>query len=173
MVGNPPVLMAPVVQCFHRSSKETLQMNALDLLKEDHQNVSELLDQIEQFDEIGQIKRLFRKIRQQLDTHAYIEETVFYLALKDKPPTQALISQSLDDHREMRVLLAGIAQTSDPVEVNEKLRALVEVIENHVKREERDLFPKVREVFTPEELDELGERLESARGSAPGLRAVA
>jgi hemerythrin superfamily protein len=57
-------------------------MNALELLMEDHRKVQELFDQVKAIDNQKQHKQLFRKIKTELDTHAHIEEKVFYPTLK-------------------------------------------------------------------------------------------
>ena len=54
-------------------------MDALELLKQDHQEVKELFEQGEG-KEGKDLKDVFMRIKKALDTHARIEETVFYPA---------------------------------------------------------------------------------------------
>ena len=57
-------------------------MNALDLLTEDHQNVRQLFQQVQQIRDNDEKKELFDQIDTELAVHAEIEETVFYPALE-------------------------------------------------------------------------------------------
>jgi hemerythrin superfamily protein len=41
---------------------------------------------------------------------------------------------------------------------------LIEAVEHHVEEEEGEMFPKLREVFEEDELEQLGQALESAKG---------
>jgi hemerythrin superfamily protein len=41
----------------------------------------------------------------------------------------------------------------------------MEAVEHHVEEEEGEMFPKIREVFDEDELEQLGEELESAKGT--------
>ena len=51
-------------------------MNALELLKLDHQTVKELFEQAEQIEDGKEQKKVFRQIKKELDTHAGIEENL-------------------------------------------------------------------------------------------------
>ena len=59
-------------------------MNAFQLLKEDHQKVSGIFQQLEPTTERAEKTRteLFAQLKQELDVHAQIEETIFYPAIK-------------------------------------------------------------------------------------------
>ena len=59
-------------------------MNAFQLLKEDHKKVSGIFQQLEPTTEraLKTREELFTKLKQELDIHAQIEETIFYPAIK-------------------------------------------------------------------------------------------
>ena len=42
----------------------------------------------------------------------------------------------------------------------------MEAVEHHIQEEEGEMFPKIRDVFDEDELEHLGEELESAKGMA-------
>ena len=56
-------------------------MNALELLHEDHAKVKELFEEAEGTENQKEKKRIFEEINSELETHARIEEIVFYPAM--------------------------------------------------------------------------------------------
>jgi hypothetical protein len=62
-------------------------MDAMKLLKDDHDKVKKLLGELESTTERGVKTRqeLFAKVKQELVVHEAIEEEIFYPALKDHP----------------------------------------------------------------------------------------
>ena len=55
--------------------------DALDLLKEDHERVQKLFDEVKSSDE-KRHPALFERIKKELDVHAHIEEAILYPNLK-------------------------------------------------------------------------------------------
>ena len=47
----------------------------------------------------------------------------------------------------------------------------MDAVEHHVQEEEGEMFPKIRELFDDDELEQLGQELESAKGT-PQRQAV-
>jgi hemerythrin superfamily protein len=138
-------------------------MNALELLKADHQRVSELFDQLHQADDIDQKRDIFDAIREELTVHADIEENYFYPLFKSKEGFEDLIEESLDDHSEMKDLIEEIESLDDDSELEDRFDELQEVVEDHVTEEENELFPKVRKVMDEDALAKLGEEMMAAK----------
>jgi iron-sulfur cluster repair protein YtfE (RIC family) len=57
-------------------------MDALELLKQDHETVKQLLERGQEA-EPKQRKQIFKEIKTELDTHARIEETIFYPTMEE------------------------------------------------------------------------------------------
>jgi hypothetical protein len=80
-------------------------MDPFELLQKDHKKVSELFAQIEAAS--GQAKmRIFRQLKNELDVHANIEESVFYPALEREPETIEITLEAYEEHRVVKDLLA-------------------------------------------------------------------
>ena len=134
-------------------------MDALDILKQDHQKVKEL------FHEATRGKDLFDKINIELEIHAHIEETVFYPALEQHEELKDMVAEALGEHQEVKTLLEELEELGfESHDFGAKLQELMETVEHHVSEEEGEMFPKVREVFDEKELEELGNQLNSAKG---------
>ena len=140
-------------------------MDALELLKQDHQTVKSLFDQIDDVEDAKQRKKLFDQIDTELNIHAHIEETVFYPAMQKIDALKEMVEEALEEHQEVKTLLEEM-EGLDPE--NERFSAsleeLMENVEHHVAEEEDEMFPKVREQCDQATLDRLGDQLESAKG---------
>jgi len=140
-------------------------MNALDLLSQDHKKVKGLFEQAEKADEKQQ-KKIFDQIKQELETHTRIEETVFYPAMQEHEELEDMVLESLEEHKQIKTLLKEMDNlSSDSEKFEPKLKVLQENVQHHAEEEEEGkMFPKVRKILNSEELEELGAELEEAKG---------
>jgi len=139
-------------------------MNALEILKQDHQKVKELFHEAIRGEQ-NKRKDLFDKIDTELEIHAYIEETVFYPAIEQREELKDIVAEALEEHQEVKMLLEEIEELgSESHDFGARLQELMESVEHHVAEEEGEMFAKVREVFDERELEELGNQLNSAKG---------
>jgi hemerythrin superfamily protein len=144
---------------------EVKTMDALEVLKRDHQKVSGLFQELRYSSDPGQRKNLFNKIDTELEIHAHIEETVFYPAIEDQEELKEIVAEALQEHEEVKTLLEELeAIGAESHEFGSKIQQLMECVEHHVAEEEGEMFSKIREFFAEDELEELGKDLESAKG---------
>jgi hemerythrin superfamily protein len=142
-------------------------MNALEVLKQDHQKVKGLFKEATGSPDQNKRKELFDKIDTELEIHAHIEETVFYPALETHEELKDLVAEALEEHQEVKIMLEELEELgSESHDFGSKLQELIESVEHHVEEEEGEMFPKVREVFDESQLEQLGQELESAKGTA-------
>jgi len=142
-------------------------MNALKVLEQDHQNVKGLFQEMGRASDQNRRKELFDRIDTELEIHAHIEETVFYPAIEHHEELSEMVAEALEDHQEAKALLEELEELgSDSHEFGSKLQELMEGVEHHVQEEEGEMFPKVRELFNEGQLEQLGQDLESAKGTA-------
>jgi hemerythrin superfamily protein len=142
-------------------------MDALELLKQDHAKVKKLLEQAEGAEEGKERDATFQKIKNQLETHARIEENVFYPAVQKHEELKDMVLESLEEHKQVKTLLREMDNLSkDSEKFEPKLKVLKENVEHHAEEEEEEkMFPKVRKLFSASELQELGAELEAAKGN--------
>jgi hemerythrin superfamily protein len=142
-------------------------MNALEVLKQDHQKVKRLFQEARQGTDRNLQKELFDKIDTELEIHTHIEETIFYPAIEEHEEFKDMVAEALEEHQEAKTLLDELEELgADSQEFGSKLQQLMEAVERHVEEEEGDMFPKICEVFDEDELEHLGQELESAKGTA-------
>ena len=137
-------------------------MDAIKLLEQQHREVEELF---EQFEKVGDkndelLMELAARIADNLAAHATIEEKIFYPSVY-VGPTMEKLQHAVEEHLSAKRVIADILDM-DPTDAQFKAKVMVlqELIEHHVKEEEKDLFPKVKKLMTKEELEVIGEQME-------------
>jgi hemerythrin superfamily protein len=146
-------------------------MDAITLLKDDHQRVEALFKQFERAGDRAhtQKRQIVDKITEELSQHAAIEEQVFYPASRKLvPDTEDHVLESLEEHHIVKWVLSEL-EKMDPQDerFDAKVTVLIENVRHHVEEEESEYFPKVREALGRKDLATLGEALERARTGAP------
>lgn len=137
-------------------------MDAIELLKTDHRKVEKLFD--------GLMKSkgdtsLFRELDNELTVHSEIEEKLFYPAAKDVAPTRDLVLESIEEHKQIKIVLGDLEQSDKSTdEWRAGLKVLMEDVQHHVEEEETELFPKIKsKVLSKEQLEDLGQRMEAMK----------
>jgi len=110
-----------------------------------------------------------RRIIEELTAHAYIEEQIFYPEARAAvPETEDHVRESIEEHHIVVWLLSELRGLSpDDERFDAKVSVLTENVRHHVEEEEQDWFPEVRKAMGRKRLQELGERMEKAKGDAP------
>ena len=135
-------------------------MNALDLLKQQHDEVDELIADIEETDD-GEMKaQLFEELADKLAAHSKIEEEIFYPAVMDKQTEEKLL-ESAEEHLAIKRVLADLLDLDvEDEHFDAKLSVMKEQIEHHAREEEEgELFPKVEKLLSADELEGLGNEM--------------
>jgi hemerythrin-like domain-containing protein len=135
-------------------------MDAFEMLKNDHAKVSSLFEQIEATTDTTTRQGLFTQVKQELDVHTHIEETILYPALKQPAETREITEEAYEEHQEVKDLLAELAATpADSEEWSDMIVELKENVEHHVEEEESEMFPKARTVLSAEQIADIGARM--------------
>ena len=141
-------------------------MNAFQLLKEDHQKVSGIFQQLEPTTERAEKTRteLFAKLNEELTIHAKVEEAVFYPAIKQAAETREIVLEGFEEHHVVKILLKELEGLSvESEQWTAKLKVLQENVEHHVEEEEGEMFQKARQVLSEEQINDLGARMEEEK----------
>ena len=140
-------------------------MNIYEALKKDHEEVSELFDQLlacEEQDE--RHDEIVEQIRDALVPHARAEEAVFYNTLRSLNADRSEIMHGYKEHLEAESMLR-LLQVKDKVNADwkETARKLKEAIEHHVREEEGTIFAIAKSMLTDEEANKIGEAFEQLK----------
>ncbi len=140
-------------------SAATQSPDALELLETQHRRVEDLFEQLAGLTPRDrEFNQLLVEVGDMLAIHASIEEQIFYPAVEQRQ-TEAFLEQAVDDHLQVKRVLATILENARSREVAQELEELAGLTEEHVIEEELELFPKVRRLFDGGELRELAEQM--------------
>ena len=141
-------------------------MDALSLLKADHDKMRTMLTEGESTTERGEKTRtqLFATIKAELTIHERIEEEIFYPALKSHPKATDIVLESYEEHHVVDEIMGELEATDVTDETwGAKFKVMKENVEHHMQEEEGEMFKQARQVFDDGELEELGRRMEELK----------
>jgi hemerythrin superfamily protein len=150
-------------------------MNAIDMLKADHQKVKELFRKYEAAGNRAYQKKkgIAEEVFTEISVHSMLEEELFYPAVKEQTDKDGkdLVAESIEEHHVVATLIEEL-KALDPKEerFDAKFTVLMENVEHHIEEEEGELFPEAEEVLG-DAIDDLGtqmkERKEQLMASLP------
>ena len=142
-------------------------MNAVELLKEDHDRVDKLFEKVKA-DEDADHRDTFEKIKAELEVHTHIEETLFYPKVKEEGDEELkkLVLEGVEEHHQAKMFLRELSALVDESEkFQPKLKVLMEDITHHVQEEEGQMFPMILEQFDEYTLQMLGQEMEKEKNA--------
>jgi iron-sulfur cluster repair protein YtfE (RIC family) len=131
-------------------------MNAIKLLEQQHRTVEATFARIDALE--GDPAVLVRELANDLAAHWAIEQQIFYPTVREMKPE--LVDESYEEHSMAELALKRLLRTSpgDPA-FRPRIAVLEELIENHVEKEESELFPAVERALGSK-LESLGMKME-------------
>jgi hemerythrin-like domain-containing protein len=144
-------------------------MDALTLLRKDHDKVKSLLRELEPTTERAVKTRaeLFSRLKSELTVHEIIEEEIFYPTLKQHPKAKDIVLEGYEEHNVVDTLMGELESLSVEDETwGAKAKVMIENIEHHIEEEEGEMFSKARQVFDRDELEQLGKAMETRKTEA-------
>ena len=138
-------------------------MNAITLLKQDHEDVKKMLSELDDTTEraVKTREQTFTKLKADLEVHEAIEEEIFYPALKDHPKTKEIALEGYEEHHVVDTVMGEMLNLPVSDETwTAKFTVMKENLEHHIEEEEGEMFKQARQVFDDAELEDLGNRME-------------
>lgn len=130
---------------------------ATKYLESQHREVESLFKQMEELGDraFKAREKIFLEIARKLTHHAKIEELFLYP--QGENVDKDLTLEAYEEHDLMKHMISKIKRTDSSDEsYMAKVTVLKEVVEHHVKEEEKEYFPELRKTFSKDHLEELG-----------------
>lgn len=142
-------------------------MDFVTLLRRDHEKLSSIFSQIQSgFDQPDTPERhqLFRQLKRELELHAAVEDLQVYRIFQQSESTRDHAHEALEAHSKIKTLLDQLetAPAYDHKWVPQ-FQELQKLVQAHVATEESEMFDKTEEIMTPQEAEELGVTVASAK----------
>ena len=139
-------------------------MDALELVKADHQRIISLFNQVKAETGLQQIKLLMQNIRHDLDLMFYAKENVLYPAFKNYPHIAIMTSDLVNEQKEMRESIEPIAKMAeDSLDFQNCFLELNNHVESAITCEEEELFPLIRQEMKRAERERLGRHYQAIK----------
>jgi hemerythrin superfamily protein len=145
-------------------------MNAIELIKKDHDTVERLFRRWEEGPPGPDGQRdLVQTIIRELSVHAAIEEQVLYPVMRRAlPDGDRLVEEALEEHKEAKEVLAELDRKGpEDADFVSNVSSLIRDVRHHVEEEEGEMLPKLESSLSEEDLEDLGTKLDAARDGAP------
>ncbi|MGZ6544162.1 MAG: hemerythrin domain-containing protein [Actinomycetota bacterium] len=146
-------------------------MDALQLLKEDHEKVKRMLEELDATTERAEKTRTetFQRLKHDLTIHETIEEEFLYPALEEFAKTKDITLEAFEEHHVVDQIVAELEDTAVSDETwGAKLTVMKENLEHHIEEEEGDMFPRARQVMDRDELLDLGDKMAARKKELAG-----
>jgi hemerythrin-like domain-containing protein len=152
-----------------RQNDQEQPMDAIAMLKADHQRVRDLFAQYEATANAATKRTLAEQVFVELETHAQLEENIFYPAVNEETDEgPALVKESVQEHEIVHQLiqeLQGMAHDTDAFDA--KFQELMDNVEHHVSEEEAAMFPLAEQELS-EDLDEMMAEMQEMKADIQG-----
>lgn len=140
-------------------------MNAIDLLKADHEKVKSILSQLSESTDRAVKKRteLLEKLELEVSIHTQLEEEILYPAYKAAggKAEAEMYYEAKEEHRTVDSLVLPDLKGTDPTspEFAGRVKVIKELLEHHIEEEETDMFPHAKKLLGKAKFDELGDQM--------------
>ena len=144
-----------------RRSRGRGEMDLFGLLKQDHDRVRDLFDQIEEETlEMEFQGDLFSQIEDELQLHMEGEEGFFYPALKESAKAHEKALESYEEHHLAKIVLDEFGDLAqDDERWKAKIKVLKEIVTHHIEEEEKAIFKIARKALDREQIRQIGQQI--------------
>jgi len=149
--------------------------NAITMLKSEHATIKRLLRELNETSDRATKQRetLVAQIEQVVKMHSQIEEEVFYPAYKAKTrgtDDEDMFYEAAEEHHVVDMVLPALKSANPKShEFKAKAKVLKELLEHHIKEEESEMFKRTRELFSDDQLRELGDMMQSRKDTVEAM----
>src|SRR5207244_5121263 len=138
--------------------------NAIDLRKEDHEEVKKAFKEFEKMDrsDTESCRELVERVCAELRVHTTLEEEIVYPALREAIEDEDIMNEAAVEHETAKMLIEQLENMeADDPNYFATFTVLGEYVRHHVKEEEHEMFPEATK--SDLKMDELAERMRARK----------
>lgn len=137
--------------------------SAIEMIKQDHQKVQQLFRQFDQAASPQEKKQIVDQALVDLETHAKIEEEIFYPAVRQTGGIDLLMNEAREEHHAAKMFVMELARLDPENEhYDAKFHVLREQVTHHIQEEESEMLPQA-ERLGDQRMNELGSQIEQRK----------
>ncbi len=134
-------------------------MDAITLLKEDHNKVKQIFQRFEHSQDRREKKELGDQAIVELQVHSMLEEEIFYPAARSHGLDEKTMNEADEEHHVADMVMMELIKMNSADEHYEaKFKVLAENVKHHIQEEETMMLPKAS-AMGRDMLDQLGQRM--------------
>jgi hemerythrin-like domain-containing protein len=144
-------------------------VDAIDLLKQDHDRVEKAFKDFEKMDrqDADACRALIQAVCEELKLHTALEEEVFYPAVRDTVGDDDLMNEAAVEHETARMLIDQLDNMgADDPNYFATFTVLGEYVRHHIKEEQGEMFPAAKKAKV--DLVALAERMRARKEELAG-----
>ena len=150
-------------------SRPKTTLDAIDMLKQDHDKVEKAFREFEKMDrqDADGCRRLIEQVCEDLKLHTTLEEEIFYPALREAIEDEDLMNEASVEHETAKMLIDQLlSMANDDPNYFATFTVLGEYVRHHVKEEQGEMFPAAKKAKL--DLVALGERMRARKEELAG-----
>jgi hemerythrin-like domain-containing protein len=153
----------------NRTTRRPAAVDALTLLKKDHDKVRGLLKKLESaaLKGDGRAEDLLQQVDREVKIHSQVEEEIFYPAFHEAARTREqnkLFFEAKEEHHVVDMVMPEVNDAGEGTEdFAGRAKVLKDLIEHHADEEEKEMFPAAKKLLGRDELRELGQRIKERK----------
>jgi hemerythrin-like domain-containing protein len=150
-------------------SRTRTSVDAIDLLKQDHDKVEKAFKEFEKMDRqnVAACRRLIGTVCADLKVHTTLEEEVFYPAVRAAIADEDLMNEAAVEHETARMLIDQLENMdADDPNYFATFTVLGEYVRHHIKEEQGEMFPAARKAGL--DMQAIGEKMQARRQELAG-----
>ena len=135
---------------------------AVEILKQQHDKVKKAFKEFEKLEreDTETQQQIAQTVCEDLKLHTTLEEELFYPAVRDAIEDEDILNEAQVEHETAKMLIEQLENMgADDPNFHATFTVLGEYVMHHVKEEEGEMFPQVKQ--TDLDLEELGTRMRS------------
>ena len=129
-------------------------MQIIDLLMRQHEEVKTLFRTIEKAADREEAENVLVQIVDKLQTHATIEEKIFYPDLEASGGDSEEVKHAYQEHAEVKAMIEQILSDPPEPELKALVKTLIAAVEKHVEEEESELFEEARNALNHKQMEQ-------------------